>query len=330
MKKIILLILSFTVILTSCKKEEIKLIPKNHLLEFDKSEIQLFKLDTLDVFEIIGKKGTKIIFNRENFNVSENDKITAELTELYDFNEILFKNINTVTDKGELLETSGVIKIEFKSNNQNLSLKENSSLIIEFPNNILKSNSLFTADLNEFNQVKWKEEKQNDTLFNLTVGGGIWKEIIIQKDSISFYKKINLKGTGFETIQEAWPEFSQLERINSIGLFKNLGWINIDKIINPDYFATFELISNNKKIENLTVYFVYENLNSFISDYRTIERLNFENIPIKNSTRILIIGEYEDNLFADNIILNEFKNKTKIKMNLKVMTEEQIKNMFDK
>lgn len=317
-------------ILSSCKKEEIKLIPKNPLLEFDKSEIQIFKLDTLDYFEIVGKKGTKIRFNRENFNVSENDKITAELIELYDFNEILFKNINTLTDKGELLETSGVIKIEFKAKNQNLSLNENSSLIIEFPKNILKNNSLFTADINEFNQVKWKEEKQNDTLFSISIGGGIWKEIVIQKDSVSFYKALNLKNTGYETIREAWKESSKFDKLNSIGLFKNLGWINIDKFINPDYLTAFELIPNNKKVKNLVVYFIYENLNSFISEYRTIENLNFENIPIKNSTRILIIGEYENNLFADNIILNKFKTNAKIKLNLEVMTKEQIKNMFDK
>lgn len=329
MKKTFLLLLSFTIILTSCEKKEIKLTPKNHLLEFDKSEIQLYDLDTLDNFEIIGKKGTKIKFSRKNFNVTKNEKITAELTELYDFNEIIFKNINTLTDKNELLETSGVIKIEFKSNNKNLTLNKNSTLIVEFPDNLLKNNSLFTAEFNEFNQVKWKEERQIDTLFSITVGGGIWLENLIPKDSVLYYKEYNLKATGFETFQEAWPEYNRFEKLNSIGLFKKLGLINIDKIINPDYKTTFELISNNEKIENLSVYFVYENLNSFISDYRTIDNLIFENFPIKNSTRVLIIGEYENNLFADSIILNKIKNNEKVKLNLKIMTKEEIKKMFE-
>jgi len=315
-------------ILTSCEKRTIKLIPKNHLLEFDKSEIQFYDLDTLDNFEIIGKKGTKIQFNRKNFHVTKHEKITAELTELYDFNEILFKNIHTLTDKNELLETSGVIKIEFKSNNKKLKLAEDSKLIVEFPNNLLENNNLYTAKLNQFNQVKWSEEKQVDTLFDITRGEGIWMMTLIPKDSVPYYKEYNLKATGYQTIQEAWPEYKVIEKINSIGIFKKLGLINIDKIINPDYNSTFEIISNNKKIENLSVYFIYEHLNSFISDYRTFDNLIFKNIPIKNSTRILIIGEYKNSLFADYIVLNKIKNTTKVKLNLRKMTKGEIKKMF--
>ncbi|CAM1363554.1 conserved protein of unknown function [Tenacibaculum soleae] len=326
----LLLIPCLLFILKSCKRDKIELNPKNHLSEFIKTKVQKFDLDTLEFFEIKGENGTKIKFERRDFELSKNEKVTAKLIEIYDFNEILYNNINTITENGELLESSGVINIEFETKGKKLSLKDNSTLVIEFPKDILNKNKLFTAKLDNHNQFEWIEEKQKDTLFSITIGGGLWHTKTISKDSISHYKEINLKATGFETIQEAWPTYNAIDKLNSIGIFKNLGWINVDRIIEPDSYKTFELISNNQKVKNLSIYFVYENLNSFICDYRTIDSLKFNNLPIKNITTLSVIGEYENDLFVDNIILNEIKNKTKVKLNLQKKSKEEIKNILTK
>lgn len=330
MKKALLLLLIFTIILISCKKESVKLNPKNYLSEFNNSTIQTFRLDTLNYFEIIGEKGTKIQFEREKFDVPKSKKIQAELTEIYDFKDIIYKNISTITSKGELLETSGVIRIDFKSGDKLLNLKKNSKLIVQFPEGKLKNNKLFSANLNKLNQVKWNEEIQNDTLFSIHIGGGIWAQKIIDKDSIFHFKNENLESIGFETIQEALKESIAFEKIESVGLFSNLGLINIDKVVKPNYFLNFDLIIENEDIDNFCIYFIYENLNSFISDFRTSDNLTFKNIPIKNSTKVVIIGEYKDDFFVDIITLNSFSNHSKIISNLEKKTKNQVKNIFEK
>ena len=57
------------------------------------TKAQIIDLDTIDYKEIIGKHGTKIFFYRELFDVKDGDKIELELIELYDFKEVLYRNI---------------------------------------------------------------------------------------------------------------------------------------------------------------------------------------------------------------------------------------------
>lgn len=330
MKKIILFIV-ITICFSNCKKEKVVLNPRNNLKEFSEIEEQFFNLDTLETFRIKGEFGTEIIFIREDFKVQKGEKLTAELIEIYDFNELLYNNINTITSDNELLESSGVIYLNFKSNSNNVTLKDGKSLQVNFPNDLLKKNKLYTADINDINQFKWVEEKQTDTIFGIIRGGGLFEEVVISKDSIEFYKNFNQEVTGSPTFEDLLGETDSLSivRYSNIGLFKNLGWINVDKIIQPEFKLDFNL-TEDKEIDNLSFYFIYENLNSFISDYRTRDNLFFRDIPIKNKTELIILGNQKDKLYADKIILNEVNQNSSIKINLREMTKEEIKENFMK
>ena len=333
MKKTCLFIGIF-ISLLSCNKTPIVLEPENHLKKFSKTKSQLFDIDTLSYFRIMGKYGTEIFFLREDFNVKDEEKITAELIEIYDFKELLLNNINTITSNDELLESSGVIYIDFKSDAKSIELKENTKLLIRFPEDKLLGNELYTAKPSGFDQFKWVEEKQVDTLFSINRGGGLFQELIISKDSVDYYKSFNLRTSGFETFDELWnsevilSDSLYVDYNVSFGIFKNLGWINIDKIVRPDDTLSFNLIES-ENIENLTIYIVYEGLNSFLSMYRTSDNLSFRDIPVKGKTELIILGNKNDKIYADKILLNEIEHNSGIKINLKVKSQEEIIQLIE-
>ncbi len=132
---IISLILAFSISCKDDKKVELK--PENYLQELNEVELQIFELDTISFSKIEGKNGTEIWFKREAFEVNDNQKITVQLKEFYDFKELIFNNINTITNKGELLESSGVIYLDFLADGKSLKLKENNRIGVKFPENRL-------------------------------------------------------------------------------------------------------------------------------------------------------------------------------------------------
>ena len=325
MKKNFPITILFLILFSSCKKELIVLEPINHLKEFSKTEKQTFDLDTLDFYRIEGKYGTEIIFIRDAFEVQKGEKIIAELKEIYDFNELLFNNINTITVDNELLESSGVIYLDFKTKDKSISLKNGKSLQVYFPEGVLDNNDLYTATLNEFNQFKWEEEEQLDTIYPIHRGGGIFVDEIVSKDSIEYYKKNNQESFGRERFDDLLGRVDSIvnNRYSTFGLFKNIGWINVDLIVEPDFNLNLNLVEN-KGLENLSFYVLYEDLNSFLSIYRTRDSLFFEDIPIKNKTQLIIIGNEKEQLYGDKIELNEINQNSSIKLNLKKMTKEEI------
>lgn len=113
---ILICILLIFGLFTNCEREKQEFQPTNHLQKFSQVESQIFELDNTSWQLVRGKLGTEIYFVRDNFEIEENHKITLELKEFYDSEELLYNNINTITNKNELLESNGVIFIDFKTN----------------------------------------------------------------------------------------------------------------------------------------------------------------------------------------------------------------------
>lgn len=327
MKNNILLATLTLILAFSCKKEKIELNTTNYLQEFSKVKTQNFDLDTLSYYEIIGKKGTIIDFIRSDFQIKSNEKVTAELTEIYDFKDIILNNLNTITDKNELLESNGVIRIEFKSNGKKVPLKKDSFLRIQFPENRLKNNDVFIAEVNSINKFSWVKEDQTHMIFNVNVGtiySPILVERIIRKDSLSYYKKREEKSISDQLKNK---EVNKLD-YKDIALLKEYGWINIDKIVNPDSEISFKLIPSNSQIKSYCSYIIYENLNSFVKYCRHIDYLDFNNIKIKNKTWLIVTSKVGEEFFAQKILLNKIKNNSKINLNLKQSSKKEIVSLL--
>lgn len=312
-----LYLIFFAFIALGCQKEEKRtFISKNYLKEFQSKKTQLFNLDTISFKKIVGEFGTEIFFQRENFEVLKNEKITLELIELYDFKEILYRNINTVTTKNELLETNGVLSIRFKSNGKEIHLKENKNLLVYPPKGKLKSNDIFIAKKDSLDNIKWEKNKSKDTIVVINRGGGVFVHASMHKDSVPSFMN-NLKF------------FKETEMVKDYFFLNSgdLGWINIDKLALIDSKISFSL-KDRERFPGFNIYFTYQILNSFIFEKRFKNDLKFDSIPLSGKTWMTIIGEKEGELFYDKIELQKQLSNSELLLRMKKTTNKELEEII--
>lgn len=311
----VLLVFQFT----ACKEEPLVFKAINHLERFSTIKEQKFQLDTTSFSVIEGQNGTVIWFERDALDINSNERITMVLKEFYDFEELILNNINTITQNGQLLESSGVIYLDFMSEGSSVPLKEGKRIGIRFPDNRLNGNNLYTASVDSLNQFKWNEEEIYVGIMQYDEEYAIDLLKIIPQDSLEYFTGI---------IPEMIPGQSDTIFLGNNGsiYINQLKWINIDQVILPDRKISFELVTSDN-LENINVYFLYKNLNSFISEYRTIDSLMFNEIPIKDTTHLVAISRLDDKFFADKIYLSEITEKS-IKLNFKEVDSIELQKIL--
>ena len=333
MKLSISLLIVFSLLFQNCKKEKVILNPKNELEKFSTVKKQVYNLDTLSFSKIKGEKGTLIYFNRSDFNINKNSKVKVILKEYFSFEDLVFNNINTITEKGKLLESSGVIYLSFESGNEKIYPKKNKFIIVKLPKKQLKESEIFYAKPDSLNQFKWEKDKLNySTIINKKDAGGgitIYREYLIPSDSISYYNEKWRKEN--EEYQNRINEINEMNNYGSRLLSGKYEFINFDsfienKIERIDINA--ELIGDS--IEQLTFYILYKNRKSFMSLYKTNNDLNFEQIPIiENETSMLVIGSKNGELLYDLIDI-KINSKENIRINLKRIERNEIEKILKK
>lgn len=314
MKKTLLLIILTIILIVGCATEPLKMDPTLRLKEFSKVQTQIFDLDTISILTIKGKKGSKIHYERKDFDVLENEKVILTLKEFYDFEDLFFNNINTITDKNELLESSGVLYIEFKSRERKIGLKKGSYLKIEIPDGRLKDNKLFSGEIDSLNNIKWNELESSKVITEVA-------RVIEQRGRITIELE-RTDTTGFK-IGDYYkvdtlniPIYDNQDIVSNSFYINNLEWINLDKYVDSIVSTSFELITNRNDIEfyNFSVYSVYDNLNAFNSLYYFDESLKFNNVSyLKDRTSLIVFGFVKDKIYADKVDLIE-NGKIKIKL----------------
>jgi len=340
MKNQILLYILVSISIFSCKKNIAEFEPTNPFENVLTVEKQVFDLDTISIKEIIGEKGTKIYFNREDFDINGNDKVTLVLKEYYNRLELISDNLNTVTDKNQLLESNGVIFINFKSGDRELKLKDGKKLKIKFKKKFRKADKIYNGVLDSINQIKWVEDKQAYITFSVidTVltrrydGVKVTKDKIISIDSLDYYSSTN---DNLERRIET--EISEIDDELAVNnwwtypdvLINELGWINVDMIIMPDSTVSYELVLNKKDLDFISTFIIYKDLNSFVSDYRKPNDLTFLNIPIKNETSLIVLGKEKNKFYAEKIIINENTNGN-LELNLKKVDSTDFEKLLKK
>jgi hypothetical protein len=264
MKNISALTTIFSILFFSigCEEEKnIEFNPKNNLQGFSnvKLQSQTFELDSIYMI-VQGKLGTRIWFIRDQFKVEENQKITVELKEFYDFNELLLNNINTLTDKGELLESSGVIYLDFLSDGKSLELKKNQRIDVRFPENRMKNNGIYYAKTDSLNQFKWtKEDTLYTSILQYNQDFGIEMLKTIRLDSLPYYQRL-------DSLESELQKNSKHSDRMMLNKFK---WINVDKVISPDYFMNFDLEIENSKLL-VVIFYTTIKILSFLSTEQRI------------------------------------------------------------
>jgi hypothetical protein len=326
MKNLIKILLTVTIIFLGCKEDrQIQNIPFN---PFEKAvvsgENQLFDLDTISLKENTGEFGTKIYYNRILFNVNKTDKITLELREFYQFQDLINNNIRTITTVNELLESSGVIYLDFKKNGESISLKDSTSIRISFPKVLSNQDKLFGGEIDSIGQISWSkiDAKFSYMKYDKAYGIELLRETTL--DSLPYYQKMWREQ---DSIYKEWEDnYREIEeRVNTLLSVNRLGWINIDKFIEPSDKKNIDL-EIITAIDGLIVYVIYEGLNSFTSYYpETIDNVTLKELPIIGATYIIPVGLKNNELYAEKSPISEH---SKLKMELKKISLSELERLL--
>ncbi|MVO09410.1 hypothetical protein GOQ30_09590 [Flavobacterium sp. TP390] len=197
MKNYIILLLTI-LLFTSCQEDitsNLKQIETN--LKTDNSSVSEFILtnDTI----IKGKLGTEIFIPKDLFANYTNGKITFELKEYFSKEDMILNGLSTITDNNEVLESSGMLYINFTENGKQLTIKEGKKYEVRPAEAILDRSNVYLNDNDSI--FKWKltdeimytaiiDYKKNRA-YGLTTNykgeGGFFKNVPI--DSFAFIKK---------------------------------------------------------------------------------------------------------------------------------------------
>lgn len=327
-------ILIFSIVMLSCQKEKTSLpIEENSIaissqLKTDKLQNFEFvlKKDTL----ISGKEGTKVWITKDLFENYTNGKITFELKEFYSKKDMILNGLSTVTDKDELLESSGMFYINFKEGDKQLKIKKGKSYDVTIPNKPLAESNIYYNN--------------NDSIFSWELSENkIHTEISDIVRNLEYFKSGKWK---YENIPD---KFKKRVAIDSLEIIKKRDSLKYLKIINEDNKKSIEaLIESNSewaivledqnltKEEEIVRHNFYENQNqiySFTSDklgwinidkilaYEVEKEITFKNTnqDLKYFSFNLI---YQNNQSLLNYNLGQFDtylNKTKIIGKIKVV-----------
>lgn len=271
-----------SILILSCQNDRLQLNPTDTLKKMSKIKTQIFNLDTISLTTVKGKNGTVIFYDRQKINISNDAKITLNLSEYFEFEDLILNNIQTITKDNKLLESSGVIKIEFFADGKPIQLKKGMYLEINIPSDKLRGNILFSGEIDSLGNMEWDEIKNEpiveETNF-LVVKRGVNK-IYKEKDTVNWtYPYDNLsENSDNDSIETKLDKTSKY-------LIYNYNWINCDRYIDDYELKTIKISLTDVSHKMAQVYILYHGQNSFSSHFfyyeKTIE------IPIQYLPRHL-------------------------------------------
>ena len=362
MKSFYILLLSLVIL--SCQKEKSSLPIEENSISISSQ----LKTDKLQIFEFIlksdtivsGKEGTKIWIKKDLFENYTNGKITFELKEFYSKEDMILNGLSTITDKDELLESSGMFYINFKEEGKQLKIKNGKSYKVEIPNKPLADSNIYYNDNDSI--FKWELEKNQlkvlfpDILknhaFGISVGkdgaGGFFKETIL--DSLKIAQKIDSLKL-MQILKKVENELKEINKNNQIEVVDELNHnLKQDKYrdINDNERLTKE--EKEKRIKNRDAFFSsMSEISNFTLDklgWINIDRIldyeKLKKITIKNNDKLLdsdyvifynylgkksLINHYLYN-FNSDYVYPELRIKGKIKVIIYTNNEEKI--FYDK
>lgn len=348
MKKLMLLkklsnyFLFLVIILTivSCKSREIPLQNEDNQ---DLINIKSNSNDTLDflryrefykdsnsqhfVFQsnlketVIGAKGTKIKIPKDCF-FNYSGTVGLKLIEVYNLFDMIMLNLTTRDNHFNLLESGGMIFLEF-SDTTGAKLSLSKSIEIEFARNKDTKMDLYINHNDEYSNwevVANSKTKQNQIENTRILVGYIQKSIIDENgqyislgDSIPYYEDTMI-------IRETYSFLSEL---------MNPVWYNCDKVLSTiesikDFSISLYDVSN---VEEYTYFLIFKTKNTIISPLIIKNNmLHFGQIPRNVSAYFLMI-KYENKQFEYYIdAMQIMESHAEIKgLNFNVSTLEEMK-----
>lgn len=312
-------ILLCSVLIFSCQKEKTTQELEENSIAIS-SQLKTEKLQTIEFFLkndtlISGKEGTEIWITKDLFENYTNGKITFELKEFYSKEDMILNGLSTVTNKDELLESSGMFYINFKEGDKQLKIKRGKSYEVTIPNKPLEESNIYYND--------------NDSIFRWELSNNkLYTEIPDILKNLEYFK------SGKHEYENIPDKFKKRVIIDSLEIVKKRDSSKYLKIINEDKKKRLEaLIESNsgwdilledqnltkeEKIERYNFYQNQDQIYSFTSDklgWINIDKILTceveKEIMFKNVNQDLKYFSfnlvYQNNQSLLNYNLNEFK-----------------------
>lgn len=332
-------ILLFSIAILSCQKEKTSLpIEENSIAissQLKTNKLQTFEFVLKNDTLISGKEGTSIWITKDLFENYTNGKITFELKEFYSKEDMILNGLSTVTDKDELLESSGMFYINFKEGDKQLKIKKGKSYDVTIPNkplaesNIyynyndsifrweLSKNKLYTEisdivrNLEYFKSGKWKYENIPDKFKKRVAIDSL--EIVKKRESLKYLKIINEdKKKSIEALIEENGEWgialedknlSKKEKIERHSFYDNQNQIYSfasDKLgwINIDKILVYE-VEKEITFKNTNQELKYFSLNLIYQNNQSILNYNLNPFEIQ-SNLVKIVGKIKVVIYANS------------------------------
>ena len=313
MKAFYILLLSITIF--SCQKEKMSLPIEENSIAISSQ----LKTDKLQTFEFVlkndtlisGKEGTKIWITKDLFENYTNGKITFELKEFYSKEDMILNGLSTVTDKDELLESSGMFYINFKEGNKQLKIKNGKSYKVEIPNKPLTDSNIYYNDNDSI--FRWELAKTEikvsfpdilrNRAFRISVekdnAGGFFKETTL--DSLKIAQKID----SLKLIKILEEEENELkENIN------NNQMVVVDELNHGLKYDKYRDINNNERLTKEEKQKRIKNRDAFYNSMAEISSFSSDKLGWINIDRILdyeklkkVIIKNNDKLFESDYVI---------------------------
>ena len=270
MKNYIILLLT-VLLCTSCQEDitsNLKQIENQLKTENTSTSTFTLKNDTV----LKGKLGTQIFIPKDLFANYTNGKITFELKEYFSKEDIILNGLSTITDKDELLESSGMIYINFTEEGKQLTIKEGKRYKAQLPNKILANSNLYSNANDSI--FKWefiepilrrKDTTISDVVKNYKFGiktdvngkGGFFRDVVLtetntiakiqKEDSLKIIKLKKRKTTEkkiaatdmaeFEFEDVVYDEYAAIKNDTALSEVQKLSIINQKEIQRNDFYS---------------------------------------------------------------------------------------------
>jgi len=324
---------------------------ENPLADLSEVETQVFDLGLVSDSLLKGKDGTLIYFERDRFEVDATTPLTLKLEEYYQFKDLVTHQLSTETVDGKLLSSSGVIHLEMTDGTQEISLKENATLPVIFPDHRIYNNDIYYGARNEEEIMQWEKDT---TLVDTTLldyqykriyGVDLYFSIKVPRDALDYYLALNKKEKELydkETdrlnrlyeqqrilYEKRVDSIHQLneKRLKSIRLQKT-GYINIDTEFKVEEWISFELlIDQTNSFDSYLVEIFYQDFNTLLCrNFYDETNLVFDSIPKTGKTFAIVSAKRNDELYAEKIFLEDnLKKHLQLK---KIHSPNEFYNLF--
>lgn len=289
--------------------------------------------------DVTGAKGTVIKVDPNALETVEGsplgNTIDIELKELKSKGDLLRSNLPTVSN-GQILVSDGAFYLNMTSDGKQLKIKDEKSLIIEFPSDAKESMELFYGKRDENGQFNWEQANQNletEKEYETTTQPS-QNQTSSKSDFEALFDYIESDTTSSEPISK--EEARKLKRVFYPLELHKFGWINCDRFWEDERPKTDILVKTNPEdtLEWISVHLLFKDINSMMQCQYTKDTKyewanKFNKVPVGQQVQLLAVTYSGGKIFVYQKDLTVKGNQT-VTLAMAEVNEDEFEQIMKK